>query len=289
MHIDFETRSTVDLKKRGVYNYAQPEHTEVLCMSYASSGGKVYRWVPGDPFPFNTAKFGKELTSAPFYAWNAGFERLIWNNVCTKLYGWPQLPVEMFRCVAYAARRHALPGKLENAARCLNLSQQKDMAGNRLMKKLCSPQTTPIPPYTAVPTDELDGFAAFHQPTNEEFEQLQAYCDQDVIVEREIFNLLRPLADKEWSDYHVCEHINDRGVSVDVEFAKKAITYAEEEKRHFKKQIVDLTAGTVSSPQSYAALGKWYQAQLSPNALKLCERDGKTNVRQGITCRPTGG
>ena len=31
--LDFETRSTCDLRAKGVYNYAQDASTEVLCMS----------------------------------------------------------------------------------------------------------------------------------------------------------------------------------------------------------------------------------------------------------------
>ena len=48
--IDFETRSHCDLKKHGVYNYAQDGTTEVLCMSYAFDDEDVQTWTSG-PFP----------------------------------------------------------------------------------------------------------------------------------------------------------------------------------------------------------------------------------------------
>ena len=49
--IDFETRSTVDLRKSGVYVYAEHPDTEIWCMSYSFDGNdEVHTWVPGvDP------------------------------------------------------------------------------------------------------------------------------------------------------------------------------------------------------------------------------------------------
>ena len=35
LRIDFETRSTVDLKKTGVYPYAEHESTDIWCMAWA--------------------------------------------------------------------------------------------------------------------------------------------------------------------------------------------------------------------------------------------------------------
>jgi len=49
--LDFETRSRVDLKTKGVYNYAQCMSTEVLCMSYAFDDDEVVTWTPDQPFP----------------------------------------------------------------------------------------------------------------------------------------------------------------------------------------------------------------------------------------------
>ncbi len=49
LYLDFETRSRCDLKKHGVYNYAQDASTEVLCMSYAFGDGDVQTWLPSQP------------------------------------------------------------------------------------------------------------------------------------------------------------------------------------------------------------------------------------------------
>ena len=51
LYIDFETRSHCDLKRHGVYNYAQDSTTDVLCMSYAFDDEDVVTWLPAQPFP----------------------------------------------------------------------------------------------------------------------------------------------------------------------------------------------------------------------------------------------
>ena len=93
--LDFETRSTCDLKSRGVYNYAQDLTTEVLCMSYAVDDGEVQTWLPGQPLP--------DLTDHRIMAHNAAFERLIlWYILQINL------PLKTFVCNdghAYLSRR----------------------------------------------------------------------------------------------------------------------------------------------------------------------------------------
>ena len=44
-HVDFESRSTVDLKKAGVYRYAEHPDTEIICLSWRiGDSGPVQRW-----------------------------------------------------------------------------------------------------------------------------------------------------------------------------------------------------------------------------------------------------
>lgn len=41
LHIDFETRSTVDIKKTGAYVYAEHPTTDLWCACYAFDDGPV--------------------------------------------------------------------------------------------------------------------------------------------------------------------------------------------------------------------------------------------------------
>ena len=62
-----------------------------------------------------------------------------------------------------------------------------------------------------------------HDP--EKWETFKAYCIQDVAVERDIRKLLDryPVQEKEQRLWDLDQHINDRGVGLDIHFVKKAM------------------------------------------------------------------
>ena len=171
-----------------------------------------------------------------------------------RLYGWPKLPIEGFKCVAAMARANALPGKLENSARCLGVRNQKDHRGAQLIKLLCVPQA--------------DG--SFNRDP-ELLAELYDYCDQDVRAEREIAACLRDLTDREWEQYWLAEKINDRGVRVDVKFAKGAAQYVEEEKVFFGERLIELTQGQVTTARQFKRIKEWIWPRLSTVGQKMCE------------------
>ena len=51
LNIDFESRSTVDLRKTGVYPYATHPDTEILCMAYAFGDEEPLLWTPDQDHP----------------------------------------------------------------------------------------------------------------------------------------------------------------------------------------------------------------------------------------------
>jgi DNA polymerase len=52
VHLDFESRSTADLRKVGVYRYAETPTTGLWLLRYKFTGGnEVQRWNRGDPLP----------------------------------------------------------------------------------------------------------------------------------------------------------------------------------------------------------------------------------------------
>ena len=77
--IDFETASSVDLKKAGAYRYAEDICTEVLCLCWQFGGtgeDTAGSWKPGEVIP-NVLLQAIEL-GVTFIAHNAAFERSIW-------------------------------------------------------------------------------------------------------------------------------------------------------------------------------------------------------------------
>jgi DNA polymerase bacteriophage-type len=257
--IDFETRSKCDLSARGVYNYAQDGTTDVLCMSYAFDDDEVVTWRPTDPFPQSVRDH-----TGPIYAHNAAFERLIFWYVLQC-----NFQLEQFVCTAAQARANCLPGSLEDVGRALSSSMRKDHRGNQLIRLLSIPRS--------------DG--TFNDDPALMAELIQ-YCEQDVRAMRAISKAMRPLSDVELADYHINEHINDRGVLLDVPLAQAAIRYASAEKAEIEKLVVELTEGEITSVRS-PKMKKWVMDRVKPQALKLMEthKDGELKYSIDKTVR----
>ena len=251
LYVDFETRSHCDLKKHGVYNYAQDITTEVLCMSYAFDDEDVVTWLPTQSFPERV----RDHTGL-IYAHNAAFERLIFWYVLQI-----NFTLEQFYCTATQARANCAPGSLEDVGRFAGASMRKDHRGAQLIRALC------VPPFK----DD----AALMQ-------ELIDYCEQDVRAMRVISQSLRPLSDDELEDYHVNEKINDRGVLVDVPLASAAISYAATELEDIQSIVRTVTHGEITSVRS-PKMREWVKERLSSEHLKLMEQeDGKYSIDKRV-------
>ena len=250
LYLDFETRSHCDLKKHGVYNYAQDGTTEVLCMSYAFDDEDVQTWVKG-PFPERVRNH-----TGLIYAHNAAFERLIFWYVLQI-----NFKLEQFYCTATQARANCAPGSLEDVGRFAGASMKKDYRGAQLIRALC------IPPFK----EDVALMAEMVQ-----------YCEQDVRAMRVVSQSLRPLSDEELLDYHVNEKINDRGVLVDVPLASAAIAYAATELEDIQSTVRSVTNGAITSVRS-PKMREWVKERLSSEHLKLMEvEDGKYSIDKRV-------
>src|SRR6185503_8377226 len=87
-----------------------------------------------------------------------------------KRYGFPELRPDQVIDTMAIAYAHSLPGSLAGVAKAIGLSVDKDEAGRRVMLRLCKPKK--------------DGTWYERDTDPELFAILDAYCDQDVIVER---------------------------------------------------------------------------------------------------------
>ena len=231
--VDFETRSTCDLRVAGVYNYAQDLKTEVICMSYAFDDGPVKTWTPDLTFPSDVLNHKGQIR-----AHNAAFERLIFWYVLQI-----NFDLEQFYCTATQARANCAPGSLEDVGRFAGADMKKDRRGDYLVRQCC------IPPYnkTLIP-------------------ELIEYCEQDVRAMRAVSLAMRQLSDDELTDYHVNERINDRGVKVDVALCRAAIRYADAELEEIQGIVSDITGGlAVRSPR----MREWVLARVTDEQKKL--------------------
>lgn len=168
-HLDFETRSRVDLTEVGAFRYAVDPSTEILMAGVSDhDSAEVRLWV--------NPKFGAGdddaldiLRSADLiYAHNAPFEMAMqWGK------GLPGVRIQthQWRCTAAMARKAALPSSLEKCAEALKLDAQKDKEGKRLIKL-----------FSIECADPKDHPA--------DWEKFKEYCRQDVRVEKAIHRKL---------------------------------------------------------------------------------------------------
>jgi DNA polymerase len=236
LFVDFESKSACDLKKHGVYNYAQDRSTEVLCMSYAFDDDDVQTWTPEQPFPERVRNFKGQIR-----AHNSVFERLIFWFVLGI-----NFELEQFYCTATQARANCLPGSLEDIGRAMSAKMKKDHRGKQLIRQCC------VPPYNTALLPEL-----IH------------YCEQDVRAMREVSLALRQLSDDELLDYHVNERINDKGLLVDVPLCHAAIGYATTELEDIQALVKDITGiASARSPK----LKEWVAERIDPELMMVDEK-----------------
>jgi DNA polymerase bacteriophage-type len=241
LFIDFETRSPVDLKKAGLMRYARHEQTEALCMGWAFGQETPALWQQGQPLPDRVRLHVEQ--GGLVVAHNAQFELAIWNYVCRKL-GWPPLRIEQVRDTMAACYAMSLPGALENAAHSIGLKVSKDAEGRALMLKMCKPR------------DIVDGVPIYHD-SPEMRARLGAYCNQDVIVERDIYYRVYALSDKEQRLWILDQHINLRGIPFDLPSLESAITIADIEKERLNKEMGVVTEGQVTACSNVGSLKEW--------------------------------
>lgn len=248
LHIDFETRSTVDLKSAGLDNYAKFPTTSVWCIAFAFDDEPV------DLIDYyssrNIARVLAHVKSGGIVlAHNAAFELAIWNNILVPRSNWPPLKPEQMRCTMAMAYAMGLPGALDNAASAVGLDVQKDRAGYRLMLQMCRPRGM-----------KSDGSPIWWDEP-EKLERLFEYCKQDVRTERALAKRLLPLSDDEQALWVLDRKINDRGVMVDRLAVKAALKLVQVEQVRLNAEMRDLTDGHVGACTEVARLTSWLRGK----------------------------
>lgn len=262
LHLDFETRSEIDLLRHGAFVYAAHPSTTVLCLGWAFGHAPVEVWVPGEPFPDAIRAHFAAGNRASIHAHNAQFEILITEHVLSRMVpGLPIPPLAAWYCTAAQARARALPGGLDDLGLCLGLNTRKDRRGKELIKLLSMPQRDPETGGTYW-NDDPDLLA-----------EMVAYCRQDVVVERAAGAVTPPLTEAEHGDWLIAEAVNRRGMKVDVPFAEAAVRYADAELAEITTELATVTGGAITSPRQYQRI----KAFLAPHM----ERDDR--IRKAMT------
>lgn len=245
--LDFETRSRIDLKKTGVWKYAEDESTQVLCMAYQQDDGEVKLWTPAlNSFVDTRDEFFSQFQNEIFVAHNAGFETAIYEEIMVGRHGFPAIRRDQWRCSAAKAAAHAIPRGLADATGALALDMQKDKEGRATMMKLAKPRK---------PTKN-DKSEWHNDPAD--FERLYRYCMQDIRAEVSLYKRLPDLNLDEQKVWFLDQEINARGVAVDLETVEAAITLIEQYSAELTKELDVLTDSVVGSHDERDKMLSWF-------------------------------
>jgi DNA polymerase len=245
--IDFETRSAVDLRKTGVYKYASDPSTDIWCMAYkAPWSDDVQVWLPGDEVDAHLEDW--IMAGGLLSAWNANFERTIWNEIMVGRYQWPRTGIKQWRCTMAQASAMGLPRSLGQAAAVLGVEEQKDKTGAALMLRMARPRKV-----------NADGSYTWWN-TKDKLDALVAYCRQDVRTELSVAEILHAMPDSERRLYQLDQRINDRGVGLDVDLVHRVKELANNASLEIDAEIQRLTKGQVKAATNAMDLTAWLNA-----------------------------
>jgi len=283
---DSETRSLLDVTVVGAYRYAHHPSTQGIVWGYAFDDDDGAVWSPAWAWGNTVLSHADPLrpetmlehcrNGGYFVFWNAFFDRWIWNAVMVPKYGWPELPLEQVLCAQAQAEGNNLPGQLGKACEALGTPHTKDPKGKQLIAQLSNGERA---------TWDSQAFE-----TAEKMGHFRAYCTKDVLAMRDLWQCTRPLTMTEWAEYHASEQINDRGVAVDLPFARAAQHYATAEFDDINGQLATLTGDVGLTLSAHLRKARWLHDQLHPDQelQELVEKPMKEDGRPRYSCdRPT--
>jgi DNA polymerase len=249
IHIDLETYSEVDIGKAGAYRYVAHPSFRILLFGY-SFEGMDEPFVLDFQYPEHV-EYAKELyhSATVIHAHNANFERLCLN----KSFG--KRTDVTYDCSMAKSAYFGLPMKLAQVAQAIKLDIEKDARGNALIKLFCVPQKPTV----------KNGNRTLCEPKDypNEWEEFKAYCKRDVEVEIKITDVLSSLkfVDFEKKLYKLDTKINDRGVYVDIPFAKKSIELSAYVTEYVREKITNATG--MANPRSRKQVLDWVEKSIS--------------------------
>ncbi len=283
--IDLETYSDIDLQKSGVYKYAQSDNFEILLFSYSIDDAPVIciDVANGEKIPENIlqALVDEKIEK---WAYNASFERVCLSEWLKKNRPYiasafcndgnaGYINPEGWKCDMIWAAYLGLPLKLADSGRVLGLDEQKMTEGKELIKYFCCP---------CKPTKVNEGRTRNlpeHAP--EKWELFKKYNIRDVEVEMNIHKSFYkyPVPDFVWDEYHLDQRINDRGILIDMDLVRQAISMDEMAQNELQNALKKITG--LDNPNSVSQMKAW----LSSNGLET-DSLGKKQVSELLKTAP---
>jgi DNA polymerase bacteriophage-type len=287
LSIDLETFSDVDLKKCGMYKYAESPNFEILLFAYSINGGEVIviDLANGGTVPKEVISALSDKTVTK-WAFNAAFERICLSGWLRRNY--PDhfssystvedtvgnyLDPSSWRCSMIWAAYLGLPLSLEGVGAVLGLEEQKMKEGKDLIRYFCIP---------CKPT-KSNGGRTRNLPIHDEakWTTFISYNRKDVEVELSIQEKLSkfPVPEFIWEEYYLDQLINDRGIAIDMDIVEQAIKMDERSREELSEEMKKLT--NLDNPNSVLQMKQW----LSDNGMET-DTLGKKAVAEMLKDAP---
>ncbi len=276
---DFETRAFIELKKVGAFKYSRHPLTQPTCLAIKVRGEKRVYFLDFEminrqwdylPKEFRVLWVGWIEGGYEFTGHNAFFERCIYRNILVARYGWPEIPLEKYRCTAAKAAACALPRSLEGAGEALALSIQKDKRGYNAMMATCKP-TKQWNAWTKARAEIAAGKRVgkkkqelaqrpepplFLEPdaAPDVWQTLYTYCKIDVRTEELLDETLPDLIPLEQEIWHLNQKLNWRGLRCDLPTVRKVVGMIQVDGAKKRQDLDRLTAGLITKPRALKSI-----------------------------------
>ena len=282
LSLDLETYSSVDLGKSSVYRYVESPDFDILLLGYSADGGEVQvvDLAQGEQIPTEVID---ALTDERVCKWafNAQFERVCLSQwlrrngypLRNERYAAPDDPCMAYlnpagwHCTMVWSAYLGLPLSLKDVGAALGLDKQKLTEGRELIRYFCVPGKDAT---RRMPASAPEKWATF-----------RAYNLRDVETEMAIQERLRkyPVPEEVWSQYHLDQQINDRGIGVDRTLVRGAIGIDKRSREELTARLQELTM--LDNPNSVQQMKDW----LAANGLQT-DTLGKKQVAELLKTAP---
>ena len=248
LSIDIETRSSVEIRKAGLYRYAQSPDFEILLFAYQMDDApvEIVDLAQGEKIP---ERIVEALQSAGVikHAYNAAFEWYCLNTVGYRT------PLNQWRCTLAHGLYCGYPGGLDAIGKAIGLPQdrQKLATGKALIRYFCVP---------CRPT-KSNGNRTWNLPKHapEKWQLFKEYCKQDVTAENSILRRLDqyPVPAEEERLWQMDVKMNAFGVRVDEELTDGALYIDEVSRQTLMEEAMGITG--IDNPNSTVQLMEWLE------------------------------
>lgn len=229
LFLDTETYSPVNLLTAGLARYCT--QVEVTILTWAIDDGPTHVWdVTRSPEPPQALLLAARQCERVI-AHNAQFDRSVIESALPDL---GELLAGKWYCTMAQAFRHGLPGGLDKLCQVFRIPQaESKIDGRKLVLLFCKP--------------DKNGERATRETHPAEWKDFLNYAKYDVIALQAIRRKMPTWNDTpfELALWDLDQKINNRGIAVDVDFAKAAVRATTAEQKRLGKRTQELTYGTV--------------------------------------------